>query len=99
MKNRVEYIMKNIMLTALVISLILSFSVNAAEQMKVENNAEISIQYNTTQLKQELNAQIKEAIKNSISKVRVTQYVENSSLIVKSDVSQNKNTRQKSEED
>lgn len=99
MKNRVEYIMKNIMLTALVISLILSFSVNAAEQMKVENNAEISIQYNTTQLKQELNAQLKEAIKNSISKVRVTQYVENSSLIVKSDVSQNKNTRQKSEED
>ncbi|NQZ79620.1 MAG: hypothetical protein HRT52_01270 [Colwellia sp.] len=91
--------MKNIMLTALVISLILSFSVNAAEQMKVENNAEISIQYNTTQLKQELNAQLKEAIKNSISKVRVTQYVENSSLIVKSDVSQNKNTRQKSEED
>ena len=59
MKNRVEYIMKNIMLTALVISLILSFSVNAAEQMKVENNAEISIQYNTTQLKQELNAQLK----------------------------------------
>ena len=91
--------MKNIMLTALVISLILSFSVNAAEQMNVENSAEISIQYNTTQLKQELNAQLKEAIKNSISKVRVTQYVENSSLIVKSDVSQNKNTRQKSEED
>jgi len=91
--------MKNIILTALVISFILSFSVNAAEPMKVENNAEVSIEYNTKQLKQELNAQLKDAIQNSISKVRVINYVEASSLLVKSEVNQKKNTNQKSEED
>ena len=56
--------MRNIILTALVTSLILSFSVNAADKMKVENSTELSIEHNAVQLKQELNAQLKDAIQN-----------------------------------
>jgi len=91
--------MKGITLTAIITSLILSFSVNAAEPLNMKNNADVLIQHNVIQLKQQLNTQLQAEIKNSINKVRMTEHVEISSLIVKRDVNKMKNRSPKSEEE
>jgi len=91
--------MKRITLTALITSLILSFPVNAAEPLNMKNNADVLIQHNAIQLKQQLNTQLQAEIKNSINKVRMTEHVEISSLIVKRGVNKMKNRSPKSEEE
>ncbi|MFT5758227.1 MAG: hypothetical protein ACI9LM_002966 [Alteromonadaceae bacterium] len=77
----------------------MSLSVNAAEQVSIKNNAEVSIQYNTAQLEKQLNNQLINEIKQSISKVRMTEYIEASVLTARRDVNLKKNTPQKSEDE
>jgi hypothetical protein len=91
--------MKIITLIAFAISFIMSLSVNAAEQEKIKSGAEVSIQHNSSKLKQQLSDQLKDQIKNSIRKIRMTEYIETSALTTRRDVSQTKRVTQKSEDE
>jgi len=91
--------MKGITLTALVTSLIMSISVNAAESLNMANSTNVLIQQNASVLKQQLHTQLKAEIKNSIRSVRMTEHVEVSSLIVKRENNKMKSHSPKSEEE
>jgi hypothetical protein len=91
--------MKIITLTTLVVSIIISLSVNAAEQVNIESSAEVSVQHNTIELKQQLSDQLQAQIKNSISKIRMTEYMETSALTAKRNVNQHKRVNEKSEDE
>jgi len=91
--------MKNINLAVLAASFIISLSVSAGDQENIKNSAEISIQNNTAQLEQQLNNQLVDEIKSSISKVRMTEYIEASTLTARRDANQKTRIDQKSEDE